>query len=83
MTFSSSILAIDGLGVAIGQIPLLDQELRTGTLICPFDQVVRRQYAYYLLVPHRDSVPKKVSVFRDWLLDEIRHSSPSSVHLED
>lgn len=82
MTFSSSILtyqaAIDGLGVAIGQIPLLDQELRAGTLIAPFDQVVRRQYAYYLLVPQRDSMPKKVSVFRDWLLDEVRHSSSTS-----
>jgi LysR family glycine cleavage system transcriptional activator len=81
MMFSSSILtyqaAIDGLGVAIGQVPLLDQELRAGTLICPFDQVVRRKYAYYLLAPQRDSVPKKVTVFRDWLLDEVRRSSTS------
>jgi LysR family glycine cleavage system transcriptional activator len=87
MTFSSSILtyqaAINGLGVAIGQVPLLDQELRTGTLICPFDQVIRRPFAYYLLVPQRDSMPKKVSVFRDWLLDEIRQSSASAARLDE
>jgi LysR family glycine cleavage system transcriptional activator len=76
MVFSSSVLtyqaAIDGLGVAIGQIRLLDQELEKGSLICPFDRIVRRQYAYYLLMPQRDSASKKVSVFRDWLLGEIR-----------
>ena len=78
MMFSSSILtyqaAMDGLGVAIGQIRLLDQELEKGSLICPFDRIVRREYAYYLLMPQRDSTPKKVSIFRDWLLDEIRQS---------
>jgi LysR family glycine cleavage system transcriptional activator len=82
MAFSSSILtyqaAMDGLGVAIGQIPLLDQELERGVLICPFEQVVRRPFAYYLLMPRRDSVPKKVSIFRDWLLDEIRQAPASA-----
>lgn len=76
MMFSSSILtyqaAIDGLGIAIGQIRLLDQELEQGTLIRPFQQVVRRPFAYYLLMPQRDALPKKVHIFRDWLLDEIR-----------
>jgi LysR family glycine cleavage system transcriptional activator len=76
MEFSSSILtyqaAVDGLGIAIGQILLLDKELESGALVCPFEQIVRRPFAYYLLMPQRDSVPKKVSIFRDWLLDEIR-----------
>ena len=78
MVFSSSVLtyqaAMDGLGVAIGQIRLLDQELEIGSLICPFDRIIRRQYAYYLLMPKRDSASKKVGLFRDWLLDEIRQS---------
>jgi LysR family glycine cleavage system transcriptional activator len=80
MVFSSSILtyqaAMDGLGVAIGQIRLLDQELKTGSLMCPFERIVRRQYAYYLLTPQRDSASKKVGIFRDWLLDDIRQSPP-------
>lgn len=78
MIFSSSMLtyqaAMDGLGVAIGQIRLLDQELEKGTLVRPFDLVVRRKFAYYLLMPKRDSVPKKVAIFREWLLNEIRRA---------
>jgi LysR family transcriptional regulator, glycine cleavage system transcriptional activator len=76
MVFSSSILtyqaAVDGLGVAIGQIRLLDQELENGTLVCPFETVVRRGFAYYLLMPRRDSMPRKVAIFRDWLLEQTR-----------
>jgi LysR family glycine cleavage system transcriptional activator len=76
MEFSSSILtyqaAVDGLGVAIGQITLLDQELEKGILVCPFDQIVKRPFAYYLLQPDRHSTPRNVSIFREWLLDKIR-----------
>ena len=76
MVFPSSILtyqaAVDGLGVAIGQVRLLDHELDSGTLVCPLPTVVRKGLAYYLLRPRRDSTPRKVTVFRDWLLEETR-----------
>jgi LysR family glycine cleavage system transcriptional activator len=76
MVFPSSILtyqaAIDGLGVAIGQVRLLDHEFDHGTLVCPLPRVVRKGLAYYLLRPQRDSTPRKVTVFRDWLLEETR-----------
>ena len=62
------------LGVAIGQIRLLDQELETGALVCPFETIARRDVSYYLLSPKRDSVPKKVSIFREWLLAETQRS---------
>lgn len=85
MMFASSILtyqaAIDGMGVAIGQIFLLDKELEAGMLICPFGQIVRRKLGYYLLMPQRDSAHKKVRVFRDWILDEIRRSPASKVSI--
>ncbi|RJG02592.1 transcriptional regulator GcvA [Noviherbaspirillum sedimenti] len=80
MEFSSSILtyqaAVDGLGVAIGQIALLDQELEKGILVCPFEQIVKRPFAYYLLQPERHSTPRNVRIFREWLLDKIR-ATPS------
>lgn len=76
MEFSSSILtyqaAVDGLGVAIGQILLLDQELEKGILVRPFAQIVKRPFAYYLLQPERHSTPRNVKIFREWLLDKIR-----------
>lgn len=79
MVFSSSILtyqaAVDGLGIAIGQISLLDQELESGALICPFQNAARRDHAYYLLLPQRDTMPAKVAVFRDWLLAQTRQAS--------
>ena len=78
MVFSSSILtyqaAVEGLGVAIGQISLLDQELESGALVCPFETVTRPDFAYYLLLPRRDTMPAKVAVFREWLLDETRQA---------
>jgi LysR family glycine cleavage system transcriptional activator len=77
MMFSSSILtyqaAIDGLGIAVAQVRLLDQELQSGALVQPFDHVLQRPFAYYLLMPRRDTVPRNVAIFRDWLLAEIHH----------
>jgi LysR family glycine cleavage system transcriptional activator len=74
MQFASSIVtyqaAMDGLGVAIGQVPLLEQDLQSGRLVRPFTQVVHRPFAYYLLLPRRDSIPAKVGKFRIWLLQE-------------
>lgn len=79
MMFASSLLtyqaAVDCMGIAIGQIYLLDKELEAGALICPFEQVIRPGLGYYLLMLKRDSVPKNVRLFRDWVLDEIRQSS--------
>jgi LysR family glycine cleavage system transcriptional activator len=76
MMFNSSILtyqaAIDGLGVAIGQVRLLDQELEQGTLVRPFAQLVGRPFAYYLVIPQRDTLSRNVATFRDWLVEEIR-----------
>ena len=80
MAFSSSILtyqaAVDGLGVAIGQIALLDQELEKGVLVCPFDRIVKRPFAYYLLQPEQHSTLGNVRIFREWLLDTIRATPP-------
>lgn len=80
MEFSSSILtyqaAVDGLGVAIGQIALLDQELEKGVLVCPFDQTVKRPFAYYLLQPEQHSMLRNVRIFREWILDTIRATPP-------
>jgi LysR family glycine cleavage system transcriptional activator len=79
MLFPNSILAyqaaMDGLGVAMGQIRLLDQQLEDGSLVCPFPGIVRHQYGYHLLMPQSDSVSRKVTLFRDWLLKEVAQSA--------
>lgn len=76
MQFSSSILtwqaAVDGLGIAIGQNALLQSELSKGTLVRPFGQTLRRPLSYFLVSPQTQRFCRRVSVFRDWLLETTR-----------
>lgn len=75
MSFSSSVLtwqaALDGLGIAIGQTAMLQSELDAGRLVRPFAQPLRRERAYYLVRPRVQREARKVSAFRDWLLDTV------------
>ncbi|HNI72750.1 MAG TPA: LysR substrate-binding domain-containing protein, partial [Accumulibacter sp.] len=43
--------AVDGVGVALASIPLVAAEVHAGRLAKPFDIVIRRTQAYYLVVP--------------------------------
>lgn len=62
--------AIDGLGVALASKPLIEAEVAAGRLVIPFDIVIRRLQAYYLVVPEAVADRPVVSTFRDWLLSE-------------
>ncbi|GAA4323895.1 transcriptional regulator GcvA [Pigmentiphaga soli] len=62
--------AIEGLGVALGQLRYLRREIARGTLVAPHPVVLRRAAGYYLLCPHEAADDRKVTVFRRWLLDE-------------
>ena len=72
MFFSSSVLtwqaALDGLGMAIGQRALLTQELQSGQLVRPFARPLQRQSGHYLVRPAAQRASRKVSAFRDWIL---------------
>jgi len=63
--------AIDGLGVALASKPLVDAEVAAGRLVMPFDIVIRRPQAYYLVVPEAVADRPVVSAFRRWLLDAV------------
>ena len=72
MFFSSSVLtwqaALDGLGMAIGQRALLTQELQSGQLVRPFARPLKRDSGHYLVRPAVQRPSRKVTVFRDWIL---------------
>ncbi|KRB93511.1 transcriptional regulator GcvA [Noviherbaspirillum sp. Root189] len=76
MNFGTSVLtwqaAINGLGIAIGQNALLAEEFRSGQLTRPFTMPVRRDKAYYLVRPEMQRESRKVALFRDWLLNEVK-----------
>ena len=63
--------AIDGVGVALASRVLVADEIAEGRLLAPFDIVIRRPQAYYLVTPEALADRPMVRVFRDWLLEEI------------
>ncbi|TDF62142.1 transcriptional regulator GcvA [Cupriavidus sp. L7L] len=75
MSFGSSVLtwqaALDGMGIAIGQAPMLKAELDSGRLVRPFAMPWSRQKAYYLVRPQVQREPRKIAAFREWLLDTV------------
>jgi len=72
MIFESSLLAYgaarDGLGLAIGQIDILQDELESGRLIRPFQHPVKTGNSFYLVWPTLKSVATPTRHFIDWLL---------------
>lgn len=62
--------AIAGRGVAIADRRLVSDYLRSGKLVAPFDLVLPRVYAYYLVYPEARANDPNIAVFREWLLAE-------------
>lgn len=75
MTFGVSLLtwqaAIDGLGIAIGQLPHLARDLATGSLLRPFGQPVARRTGHYLVTPPPSRQTRAARLFREWLRDRV------------
>lgn len=73
--FQNSLLAyqaaIEGLGIVIGQVRLLENDFAKGLLIRPFDRPVKRESAYYLLIPKGRSANRNMQAFRAWLNNEV------------
>ncbi len=66
--------AIAGNGVAIADRRLVADHLRGGRLVAPFDIVLPREFAYYLVYPQSRVGDPNIAVFREWLLGEIAES---------
>lgn len=71
VVFESSAMAIkavlDGVGVAVAQLPYVSDDLASGRLVSPFPIVRRRFESWYLAYrPIRQADPALV-LFRDWL----------------
>ncbi|VVN98907.1 transcriptional regulator GcvA [Pseudomonas fluorescens] len=71
----SSLLAYqaahDGLGIAIAQTRMVEQELRSGTLIYFCEHTFTRGLGYYLVSQPNSPRECKIACFRDWLMEEI------------
>ncbi|MGM5024043.1 transcriptional regulator GcvA [Tardiphaga sp. 367_B4_N1_1] len=75
MSFPSSVLtyqaAIEGVGVAVGQLFLLRNEIRDGTLVPLFDAPFERPMAHYVAWPKSRPVSRKARSFIHWLKGQV------------
>jgi LysR family glycine cleavage system transcriptional activator len=77
MTYESSAMvyaaAIEGQGVAMAQLFLVEKDLQEGRLTMPFKKTLDMgDFTYYLLTPsHRDE-PANMKTFRLWMLEQFR-----------
>lgn len=61
---------MDGLGIGIGPIPILDAELTAGRLVAPFPDIVVARVGYVALIPFDADKTSSLAAFLEWLLDE-------------
>ena len=61
--------AEQGLGLALGMVPMVDPMLKQGRLVMPWPELkLQIPQAYYLLHREQDSDRPEIAAFRDWLL---------------
>ncbi|MEM5529448.1 transcriptional regulator GcvA [Gammaproteobacteria bacterium AS21] len=72
--FDQSVLTLNaaaqGLGVAIGRTPIVNQQLTSGSLIEPFNNRLLSKGGYWLTVKTDLESRQHVDDFRSWILDE-------------
>jgi DNA-binding transcriptional LysR family regulator len=61
---------VDGLGIGIGPLPLLDADLRTGRLVAPLPDITVPRSGYVALVPFDADKTAPFKGFVDWLIAE-------------
>jgi DNA-binding transcriptional LysR family regulator len=61
---------VDGLGIGIGPLPLLDADLRTGRLVAPLPDITVPRSGYVALVPFDADKTAPFKGFVDWLVAE-------------
>ncbi|MDZ4371278.1 MAG: LysR substrate-binding domain-containing protein [Phenylobacterium sp.] len=68
---SSSLAAIQGIGIDLGRAPLVNQALACGDLVAPFNIKVRSTASYWLIYPDTVVDLPAFRLFRDWLCREL------------
>lgn len=63
-----------GVGVAVGQLHFVTDDLLAGRLIAPFRTVKRRDTGYFLVIPKDRLGNPNVREFRNWILEEAEKS---------
>ncbi len=67
--------AIDGAGVALGRLSMVQRELEAGKLVKPFDVTVLTDLGYHLVYLPGALEREKVRVFRDFIMEQVAAES--------
>ncbi|QQS10534.1 MAG: transcriptional regulator GcvA [Rhodospirillales bacterium] len=70
--------ATDGLGVLIGHRPLVENDIKAGRLVAPFDVKLPSDSAYYVVAPAERLRRPKIKAFVGWLRDTVVREAGSS-----
>jgi len=71
--------AAQGIGIALGQQPYISRDLQTNSLVEIFpEHRVANPNKWYLVCRKEKSQQKKLEIFREWLLQEIREDETLS-----
>lgn len=60
--------AIHGQGIALANNVMVQSELESGRLVCPFNDVLASQNAFYLVCHDSQADLGKIAAFRQWIL---------------
>ena len=63
--------ALDGHGVALCAVGIVQEYLDSGQLIRPFDLSINGRGFYYLIYPEKSNRKPLVRLFKNWLIEEI------------
>ena len=71
--------AIDGRGVALGQLALAADDLAAGRLVAPFELSLPAGYAYYVVYLPGAADRPKIKAFREWVTSEMADRQPAPI----
>ncbi len=69
--------AIEGQGIALAGSVVVEEALRAGDLIQPFELRLQLNFAYYLVYAHSKAQLPRVEAFRDWILGVVKAEGES------
>ncbi|MBT0722544.1 transcriptional regulator GcvA [Tatumella sp. TA1] len=61
--------AIHGQGIALANNVMVQSELSSGRLVCPFNEVLSTKNAFYLVYHDSQAELGKIAAFRQWIID--------------
>jgi LysR family glycine cleavage system transcriptional activator len=67
--------AVDGLGVALGSLPLIEADIAAGRLVCPLAAPELRDDDYQLVIAEDRCRDPAIKAFRSWILAAAKDSA--------